>query len=1202
MRQLINLTSCLLLILAVAQLSAAQKPELVVQTGHSDPVSSIVFSPDGRTLASRSEDGEIKLWDFSTGTMLRTLAGSGAGSVAFSPDGKTIANGNTDGTVMVWVVSTGAALHTLNASGWIPHVLFSPDGKVLASQSNDLTRNDFLFRPSDFPTNITRAGVVKLWDAVTGAELCALEGHSFAFSPDSKTLATGSSDNTVRLWDVPTGRELRTLTGHSAVVTSIAFSADGGVLAGSVLNSSVFPLPEGVPIGVIKLWDVSNGAELRTLEGVSFVFSREGKTIAWESGFTFNPDGKTAPTGTIKLLNIATGTERSITADYLLDPVAFSPDGKMIIGGVGTSGGALRFWDTSTGAEVRTIAGTGGNSVIFSPDWKTLASSSGNTITLWDTATGTGLRTLTGHSPRIYSLAISPDGKTIANSVGGGIDGRVGYIRLWDVTGNAEVRTIINTGWITSLAFSPDGKILAGGISEWHGMIKFWDVSTGAELGTYGPIDSVTGFTIAYSPDGKTFAAGSTDKTIKLWDRSTGAVSHTLTGHAGTVTSVAFSPDGKILASGSASLVLKRGEALNGSVKLWDVSTGTELRTLKSGLDTVYSVALSPDGGTLAAGSADDTIRLWDVSTGAELHAFTVDSIYRIASSVAFSPDGKILAGAGGNYAIKLWDVSTGRQLGTLATNSPVLHIGFSSKNNYLISGNDDSSNKIWDVNSGKELISLVSFDEQDWLVTTPDGLFDGSPATWNQLLWRFNNDTFDNAPVEAFYNEFYYPGLLTDISAGKRPKAPTDISQKDRRQPHLKLTLADAQPNTTFTVRAMRVKINVSQAPAGVQDVRLFRNGSLVKFWQGDVLRGRNSTTLETTLPVVAGENKLSAYAFNHDNIKSSDVSLSVNGAEGLRRAGTLYIVAVGVGRYANADYNLNYTPADAQAFGNEMLIQQELLQRAGVSRYGQVKVITLLDRDATKANILRSLRRLAGADTGELPEGGPPGLAELRVSQPEDGVLIYFSGHGTAQGNHFYIIPHDMGYMGSRLKVSDIGLRIILARSISDAELEQEVRRIDARQLLLVIDACNSGQVLQADDWRRGPMNTKGLAQLAYEKGMYVLTASQSVELAFESDALKHSYMTYALVEEGLKSRVNEADSNKDGQLWLREWFDYAVRRVPQMSEEKIAQTIRQQGKSFDLIEIADRGKVQTPRAFYRKEPDAQPWVVARTRPQVK
>jgi len=121
---------------------------------------------------------------------------------------------------------------------------------------------------------------------------------------------------------------------------------------------------------------------------------------------------------------------------------------------------------------------------------------------------------------------------------------------------------------------------------------------------------------------------------------------------------------------------------------------------------------------------------------------------------------------------------------------------------------------------------------------------------------------------------------------------------------------------------------------------------------------------------------------------------------------------------------------------------------------------------------------------------------------------------------------------------------------------------------------------------------MNTRGLAQLAYEKGMYVLTASQSVEVAFESEALKHSYLAYALVEEGIKSGA--ADSDRDGQVLLEEWFDYATERVPRMGKEK-------RTGSKELIEVdADERRVQRPRAFYSIRAGNQPLVVARLRGQ--
>ena len=138
-------------------------------------------------------------------------------------------------------------------------------------------------------------------------------------------------------------------------------------------------------------------------------------------------------------------------------------------------------------------------------------------------------------------------------------------------------------------------------------------------------------------------------------------------------------------------------------------------------------------------------------------------------------------------------------------------------------------------------------------MVVTPQGLFDGTPVSWNQILWRYNQETFNVAPIEWFFNEFYHPGLLADIFAGKRPRVAQDVSKKDRRQPVVKLSLVGPSPESSVSTRTVKVKIDVSDAPpdkdnpkgTGAQDVRLFRNGSLVKVWRGDVLKGQAAVSL---------------------------------------------------------------------------------------------------------------------------------------------------------------------------------------------------------------------------------------------------------------------------------------------------------------------------------------------------------------------
>jgi uncharacterized caspase-like protein len=162
----------------------------------------------------------------------------------------------------------------------------------------------------------------------------------------------------------------------------------------------------------------------------------------------------------------------------------------------------------------------------------------------------------------------------------------------------------------------------------------------------------------------------------------------------------------------------------------------------------------------------------------------------------------------------------------------------------------------------------------------------------------------------------------------------------------------------------------------------------------------------------------------------------------------------------------------------------------------------------------------------------------------------------------------------------------------------LERAFETIDAGKLLLVIDACNSGQALEAEEKRRGPMNSKGLAQLAYEKGIYILTAAQSYQAALEPSDLKHGLLTYALVEEGLKKEAADIEP-RDGSLLVREWFSYVMKRVPQLQEQRMRQA-KESGRQLVYVEgdeeaDAEKRNVQRPRVFYRRELEEQPFKVA-------
>jgi WD40 repeat protein len=219
-------------------------------------------------------------------------------------------------------------------------------------------------------------------------------------------------------------------------------------------------------------------------------------------------------------------------------------------------------------------------------------------------------------------------------------------------------------------------------------------------------------WSVSFSPDGQTLATGSEDKTIKLWNLATGKEIRTLRGHQSSVWSVSFSPDGQTLASGS----------LDNTIKLWNLATGKEIRTLQGHQRYVYSVSFSPDGQTLASGSDDNTIKLWNLATGKEIR--TLQGHQRYVWSVSFSPDGQTLASGSADNTIKLWNLSTGKEIRTLQGHqSSVWSVSFSPDGQTLASGSADNTIKLWNLSTSKEIRTLQGHQSSVWSVSfSPNG------------------------------------------------------------------------------------------------------------------------------------------------------------------------------------------------------------------------------------------------------------------------------------------------------------------------------------------------------------------------------------------------------------------------------------------------------------------------------------------------
>ena len=612
--------------------------------------------------------------------------------------------GPNSGTNTIEATTTGLKV-TFNARGIgtpttpIPAINYQtahlPDGALARLGKGNLSESDRAVAfSSDGQLFAVASGIgVWLYDATTARELALLTGHSnrsisVSFSPDSRTLASGSGDGTVKLWDVATRRTIATLTGHTDFVTSVAFSPDGTTIAVA-----------GARDRTVVLWDVATRRTIATLTG----HTDHVTSVA------FSPDSRTLASGswdrTVVLWNVATGrTIATLTGhtDHVTS-VAFSPDSRTLASGSWDR--TVKLWNVATRRTIATLTEQKNNvtSVAFSHNGTTLASGSWEEVKLWDVTTRQNIATLTGHTDFVTSIAFSPDETTLAS-------GSRGEVKLWDTNTQNNV-TRSHTSNVTSVLFSPDGATLASG--SWDRTVKLWDVATRRTNAT------LTGHTsqvnsISFSRDGTTLASGSWDE-IKLWNVATRRTIATL---AGAGSSVSFSPDGRTLASGSWE-----------EITLWDVATRQSITTLTGHTDHVNSVSFSPNGTTLASGSGDRTVRLWDVAERRTIATLTGHT--NQVNSVSFSPDGTTLA-SGSWDEIKLWDVATRRTIATFEQVSS--SVSFSPDGATLVSGSW-AGIELWNVATRQSIATLIGHTSN--VTFSPDGRTLASGAdNGTVLLW----------------------------------------------------------------------------------------------------------------------------------------------------------------------------------------------------------------------------------------------------------------------------------------------------------------------------------------------------------------------------------------------------------------------------------------------------------------------------------
>jgi len=611
---------------------------------HSDRITCVTFSSNGKHLASASLDGSVVLWSVAAEREVRIFAGhaQGASCVAFSPDGKVLASGARDGTLHIWSVETGRLLHSLKVA-------------------EDLKPN---------PTTGRQPPTVR----------------TVAFSPNAKRLAAACQGSTA-VYDVATGRELFRMREEEIgslqlrrEVWSVAWAPDGTILA--TVNAE----------GGVTIWSASDAKQIRTLaEANGANWSQAG---LGSPAIAFSPNSQAVAAvvfNVVKIWSMETGeVQRTITPNRsFVGSLAFSADGKTLAAGCN---GAVLFWSTDTG-EKRNAHETGDNesvlSVALSPDGKSFAyAHSGlfNTVELRPL----GEARYAAQAGFVLDAKVSPDRKTIGTaSMRLEAASRVrGVLRLWSAeTGEPIHQIVAGEGTIFgAFAFSPDSQSLVCATRDadtGDSIVSTVEVQTGRELHT------ATGraMMLTCSPDGKLLAGSGADlqnpdNTIRFWSTQTLEPMRTLTSQQEVIHSLAFSPNGRVLGSGGS----------DGTVKLWSIESGEELLTFaghvpdrkgttrRPAVTPVHQLAFSPDGKTVGS-ACGIQVKLWSAETGRELHDLVNESTRSLTAvpsvvvfggqrfshaSLSFSPDGRTIVTVGPDRRLGLWDLSSGRELSSL--------------------------------------------------------------------------------------------------------------------------------------------------------------------------------------------------------------------------------------------------------------------------------------------------------------------------------------------------------------------------------------------------------------------------------------------------------------------------------------------------------------------------------------------------------
>lgn len=1099
----------------IADVPKDARPVLVPQTGHANSITQIAFSADGSQVASTGGlDNTIIIWNLDIGQQERTITYTGymPYSLAYSPDSKQIAVGSENGACIFDTLS-GQMIKSLDVQrsltniGYVIQCVFSSDGKVLIG---------------------TGSNCIAAWNIATGKLINFLRmtidrrypnyvpNFSLSCHPEKPLVAFCPTDTSIAIWNYKSGMAEGTFS-LSSKINCLQYNPDGKWLAAGGIDG-------------VLLMDTTSEYTSRQLKSQMEVWS-----------VTFNGDNTLSSWATTPGGPISGAYQRIIQN-------AIFVYGKAILGSAAVTDDAankseLVTWEILTGKPVI-------NQTLHTcfpaatPDRRYCACSVGNGVAIYDPVADS-TRILLGHTSPVRTVEFDPSGNnllimsdhaehaTLENSImqvdlatgratlaqyyvnGVFTTNRSKVAQLKDVTRNGDpVRTVEVT--LTDVV---SGKVE-----------RRWQLR--------GQNDRFKTFSewqqrcLAISPDGVRVALGQGADwkfgvpnqlpyhggAIKIWNAITGELERTLTGHDGEIYKLWFNADGKHLVSWGGTTVIT-----------WDLSTGEAIET-ETGYGVIRQIntTLKPAAAIFSIRTGQkkfaENVVTWknDISTDYSVKVWNDDysySNYVLKQAIGYlaincwSPDRQYLA-VGERQQIALINVLNVkiREISNAQTGH-VTSLCFSPDGKYLASGSYDGSVTLWETATARSVAMFFGLESNtQWLTMTPQGYYDCSLEAASMVDWRLGDQVL---PFDQFEGKYHRPDLVRRALRGE------DISSAPP------LTGRDLPPSLIFSNREYgeevtpdnRNQVTVTVKAAGVRSltrVEVTVNGRPL---QGTVKAGiekldaahpdvkTREFTMEIPVPANQPRLRVRAVAYDSDNLKSFPTELLLRVAGAKETPGDLYLLGIGVSRYKNPQYDLQFAAADAQA-------EVEAFSTHTQGLYEHIHKKVLTDEQANVPTTLFALRELKDTIT------------------ENDTLIVFLSGHGLrdAKGRYFFA-------------THEVNLADLAHTTVDWEQFINILKQVRARRIILLADTCHSGSIT-------GSVNTDTLTdRLNRQAGVMVFTASRGEELSFEDAQWKHGAFTKALLE-GLEGAADE-DSNSG--ISIEELRQFVTKRVAGLTQDK-------------------------------------------------